>query len=368
MKITFVLPGLPPVPQGGPTIVYRYAEELAARGHAVTVVHCRIPSAPIGLHDWLKSLAWRGRRFYRSRSGRPKWYRLDPAVRSVVARTLRVRSVPEGDAVIATSCETATPVASLPAESGTKYYLIQGYEDWVMDPAVLEDTWRLPMSKIVISRWLLEIAERLGECERTTYIPNGIDLAEFPLVDPPEERKPGSIGLLGHALTHKGTAVGVAAVEALRSEFRDITLTVVGTGERSADLPSWVEYVRNPSRPELARLYNSFALFVHPSTSEGFGLTPAEAMLSGCTVVGYANCGIKEYATNEETALLVPVGDRAALTAAIRRAMTDDQLRYRLARAGRRAVSSLTWERAVDAFESVLTDNVDRSTSLPMRH
>lgn len=367
MKITFVLPGLPQVPQGGPSVVYHYAEGLAARGHDVTVVHCRVPSLPNGFRDWLKSFAWRVKRFCRSRSGRPSWYRLDPAVHSVVARTLRARSVPRGGAVFATSCETASPVAALPGEYGRKYYLIQHYEDWVLEPAVLEATWQLPMHKIVISRWLLETAERLGEGERTTYIPNGIDLGTFPLINPPEERSPCSIGMLGHTLTWKGMTAGVAAVEALRLEFRDLVLTVFGTGERPADLPSWVEYVRNPSKTELSRLYNSFAVFVHPSTSEGFGLTPAEAMLSGCTVVGYANCGIKEYATNEETALLVPVGDRTALTAAIRRAMADDQLRHRLGRAGRRAVSAFTWERAVDALELVLSKEIDRSTSLPMR-
>lgn len=41
MRITFILPDVTPIPNGGVKVVYEYANHLAARGHTVTVVHPR---------------------------------------------------------------------------------------------------------------------------------------------------------------------------------------------------------------------------------------------------------------------------------------------------------------------------------------
>ena len=37
---------------------------------------------------------------------------------------------------------------------GRRFYLIQHFEDWSGDRDQVLRTWRLPMHKIVISRWL----------------------------------------------------------------------------------------------------------------------------------------------------------------------------------------------------------------------
>src|SRR3546814_8277185 len=52
-------------------------------------------------------------------------------------------------------------------------------------------TWKLPLEKLVIARWLKDIAIELGES--TSYQPNAIDTAFFAMAVPPQYRDPPSV-------------------------------------------------------------------------------------------------------------------------------------------------------------------------------
>jgi Glycosyl transferases group 1 len=58
----------------------------------------------------------------------------------------------------------------------------------------------------------------------------------------------------------------------------------------------WVE-ITNVSEAEAARLMGESKVFLSLSRLEGFGLTPLEAMASGCVVAGFTGIGGREYAT-----------------------------------------------------------------------
>jgi len=241
-------------------------------------------------------------------------------------------------------------------EKGAKFYLIQHYENWGRSDAEVDASWRLPMHKVVIARWLEEIGDALGEV--VTYIPNGVDAQEFPLLVVPEKRAPNTIGLLAHDAEWKGTADGVAAIALVRAHFPGTSLTLFGVNPRPTWLPEWANYVENPSHSRLSELYNSFAIFLHASWVEGFPLPPAEAMLSGCALVAAANRGVQEYAIEGRTALLAPVHDPEALALRVSSLLLDPELRCRLAWRGHDALASFTWERAADAMEATLREHV----------
>jgi glycosyltransferase involved in cell wall biosynthesis len=361
VRITFVLPSFRTRPAGGFLVVYRYANELASRGHAVSIVHPRRVGAARSLLDRMKAFTWRMRKQIRWR-GRPPWFRLVDSVNVALVPDLRPANVPNADAVFATASTTAGVVASYPAEKGRKLYLIQHYEDWLLPREELDRTWRLPMHKVVSSQWLREIGVDLGESSRLTHIPYGVELDLFRALIPPEERSPLRVGMLAHHLAFKGMEYGLAALTTVREDFPELNAVAFGAGARPESLPEWMGYVENPTRAELAHLYSSCAVFLHTSVAEGWGLTGAEAIACGCALVAADSGGVRDYAVDGKTALIVPPADPRALADRIIELIQDNAYRVELARSGLKAIQSFTWERAADRLERLIREVCDSSS------
>src|SRR6187549_1094290 len=229
------------------------------------------------------------------------------------------------------------------------FYFVQGYETWD-DPETVRATWRLPLRKIVISRWLEEIADEMGEGSRTSRVPNGVDLEALGVDVPPADRPPRVGALLS---PHKGEET-VAVLEAARERLPELEAATFGAADRPSGLPEWVRYERLPDRATLRRLYNSCSIFLQASRQEGWGLPGSEAMACGCALVTYDNGGSREYASDGETAVVVAVHEPARLTEAIVALAGDRERRLALASRGRERIAEFTWERAVAAMERVL--------------
>jgi glycosyltransferase involved in cell wall biosynthesis len=76
------------------------------------------------------------------------------------------------------------------------------------------------------------------------------------------------------------------------------------------------------------------------SRTEGSPNALLEAMAAGVPVVATAVGGIPEIVTHEESALLVPPGDREGMTEAIRRLLSDEELRTRLVKRAREVIET----------------------------
>jgi glycosyltransferase involved in cell wall biosynthesis len=348
VRIVFVLPRQTRAPVGGFKVVYEYANRLVDRGHRVSVVHAWSCSPPASRLERLRGWRWASR--LRGDRGRiVPWFELDPRVELPLVPHLPLAELPAADATVATAWQTAVPVAEATADGGG-FYLIQHFESWD-DPDAVRATWRLPLHKIVIAAWLEEMAIEMGEGERTSRVPNGLDFDRFGLDLPPGEREPRVGALIS---PHKGPEDVVAALSAARRILPDLAASAFGTRPRRAGLPEWVSYVQLPSQAALRALYNSCAIFLQASHSEGWGLPATEAMACGCALVTYDNGGSREYASDGRTALVVEPGDREGLADAVVRLAGDRELRLRLAAAGRELVGTFTWERATAELERVL--------------
>jgi glycosyltransferase involved in cell wall biosynthesis len=84
-----------------------------------------------------------------------------------------------------------------------------------------------------------------------------------------------------------------------------------------------------------AAMAESHVALVPSVWPEAFGLTALEALAAGCPVVASAAGGLLDLVRHDETGLLVPPGDAAALAAAVNRLLADPSLRTRLCHAGR---------------------------------
>lgn len=356
LRINFVLPCYTPMPIGGYRVVYEYADFLAARGHAVTIVfprHQSPPATPPPL-DFLRKRLWATRKRLINRPLVP-WHALHPGIRLALVPDLLHASIADADVTVATAWSTAPPVAALPAAKGRKFYLIQHHEIWDGPEDQVNATWRLPLRKIVISKWLEEIGTRLGATDMR-HIPNGLDLDRFRVTVPPDDR-PMSVLSLYHHQAIKGVPDALDVLARYHERFPGIPVAMFGAPPRGPDMPEWIRYFQNPDQDELAQhVYNKSVVYLGASLAEGWGLPPAEAMACGCAFVGTDIGGFREFAIHGETALLSPAGDRQAMLRNLVAITEDAALRRSIQHAGTRNIGRFTWERAGSEFERYLLE------------
>jgi glycosyltransferase involved in cell wall biosynthesis len=349
IRINFISAAYTPLPHGGLRVVFEYADFLAGRGHSVTLTFPRHLSPPrTPLHAVRRAL-WGFETRLRNRPLFP-WHRFHPQVRFALVADLSNESVGDADIVVATMWPTATPVLKLSASKGKKYYLIQGYETWAGPEDEVNATWLLPLRKIVIARWLEEIGHRLGAKEMR-YIPNGIDLEHFRIINPPQLRPPHVLSLY-HKSAIKGVSDALAVLEAFHQRFPEIPASMFGAAERGAEIPGWIGYWRNPPQDVLVRdFYNRGTIYLGASLNEGWGLPPAEAMACGCVFIGTDIGGFRDFATHNETALLSPPRDREGMLRNLISVTEDRGLWQRLQQSGTQHIQRFTWERAGTELE-----------------
>jgi L-malate glycosyltransferase len=150
-------------------------------------------------------------------------------------------------------------------------------------------------------------------------------------------------------------------MEAVRERHPDAGAVLFGTAPRPDTLPAWIEYEALPSRSRLRELYNSCAVFLQASRSEGWGLPASEALLCGCALVTVENGGSREFARDGETALVVAPGDVAALSEGAGELLGDAARRQRLAARGAELLGEFTWERSVTELERALAAAAERA-------
>lgn len=337
MKITFLCPHVRIA--GGVRAVLTHADRLAARGHEVVIV---VPAGR-ALRAW-----WRNRAAAKA----PAWM---PALRAgiVWVPEWRADALPQGDAVIATAWQSAQHVADAPARCGRKLYFIQHYESlYHGDRARVDETYRLPLAKIVISSWLAEImAERFASPAAVIVTP--VDPALFHPV-PAAGDGIVSVLMLHHDYAWKGVADGVEAVRRVRARHPALRLVGFGVKPPRGRSP-YDEFVPDPPQERLAWLYSRSPIYLCPSWDEGLGMPPMEAMACGAALCTYDNGGCRDYAFDGRTAVVAPRRDVGALARALDRLVEDAGFRLRIAQEGRRFVTTaFDWDRATTRLEALI--------------
>jgi len=155
----------------------------------------------------------------------------------------------------------------------------------------------------------------------------------------------------------KDHATLFAALEVL--EDLPWSLRLVGDGPDLARWQAWVEHrgwqrrvVFSGLSHDVAALLAQADVFVLASRWEGFPMSILEAMRSGLPVVASNVGGVSEAVIDEQTGLVVPVGDPGALARAIGRLMADRELRHDWGAWGReRFVAEFTFEKMLDKTE-----------------
>jgi alpha-maltose-1-phosphate synthase len=232
---------------------------------------------------------------------------------------------------------------------------------------------------IAVSRETKSDIERLFDVDRARVhvIHNGIDLDQYRKVDSIAALKrhvvdPNKPYLLfvGRITRQKGFQHLLRAIQFMDPGFQIVLCAAApDTPEMAEEMKKAVERAK-AQRPGVIwinemvdqtatrELYSHAAVFVCPSIYEPFGIINLEAMACETAVVASAVGGIKEVVVDGETGFLVPLeqakggsfeptdADKFARDLAVRinQLMTDQQLREKFGKAGRRrAEEQFSW-------------------------
>jgi glycosyltransferase involved in cell wall biosynthesis len=153
---------------------------------------------------------------------------------------------------------------------------------------------------------------------------------------------------IGSLAPHKNLKMLIDAFT--RAELSETDLVIAGGGNprvfRDAGLreAANIHFLGRVSDAELKALYGGAHAFACPSLSEGFGLTPLEAMRMGCPVIATTGGAVPEVCG--DAALYADPSDRAAWSNGLRRIVEDRTLRAHLAAKASERASMFTWEEA----------------------
>lgn len=359
--VTFIMPRTGESPIGGFKVVYEYANRLANDGYQVNIIY-GITSRPIQnpiirygyyICRWFRWLKYKYFKSYSPQS----WFSTHKNIKHLLRYRITENSIPNTTFLFATSWSTAYWVNwyhKIP--STQKFYFIQSFEDWNGDKNAVIHTWKMPLNKIVIAPWLKQIADELGE--KSILIENGFDQNKFHITIPIEKKNKYSVVMLWHDHPLKACDVGLKALTLVKDKYPQFKAVFFGVPSRPKNLPAWIEYHQTPQAQEHLNIYNSSAIFLGPSSKEGFCLTPPEAMLCGCAIVCTNIGGYTVIAQDNKTALLAEVGDYNQLANNIIKLIEDDTLRFKIAHNGLELIKQYTWENAYRKLATTLQEVV----------
>jgi glycosyltransferase involved in cell wall biosynthesis len=360
MRVTFVLPNVNL--RGGVRVVATYAERLLQRGHHVTIAYGH--RQPLSLRHRMKSFL-RGRGWPSANLDDATFLRSFRGEHRFVERWSPVdeRHVPEADAIVATWWETAEWVAKLSPGKGAKAYFIQDHEIFPGQPVDrVRATYRLPMHKIAVSQWLIDImADEYNDTE-VSRVANGVDTELFHAT-PREKQTVPTVGVLYTAVPRKGCDLAFQAVEIARKGIPGLRMVSFGSKPPTLEcpLPRGTSFVLKPPQDRIREIYASCDAWLFPSRHEGFGLPILEAMSCRTPVIGAPAGAAPEILNQGGGVLIKPENPDGMAEAILKMHRMNQQEWSRLSEEAFSIAQQYTWRHSVDLFEQALLRAVQRA-------
>jgi len=157
---------------------------------------------------------------------------------------------------------------------------------------------------------------------------------------------------LGRITMQKGPDYFLEAANLVLQSMKNVRFVMAGTGdmlprmiERAAELrmQDYFHFTGFLKGAELESMFEMSDLYVMPSVSEPFGITPFEAMLHGVPVIISRQSGISEVLTH---VLKVNFWDIEKLASSIISVLSHPELAETLAEAGHHDLQRISWHHA----------------------
>jgi glycosyltransferase involved in cell wall biosynthesis len=262
--------------------------------------------------------------------------------------------------------------------------------DWMSRPLL----WAMRQvdALIGVSEFVVQSLIERGYRTATTYaVLNAIDL---PVWDSTLDPRPVRLELgipagapvvasAGRLFRGKGQHDVVRAVAAIRSEFPDVRLLIIGRDDLQVMQTSYTQELKELAaelgvrenvmflgqRSDMPALLAASDVFVLPSFEEPFGLVFAEALAMKRPVLALANGGAPEVVDHGKSGLLSDPDDHEALANNLATLLRDQPLRARMGEYGRQQVEArFTAERMAGDVARVYASLLSSRSDEPRAH
>ena len=217
-------------------------------------------------------------------------------------------------------------------------------------------SYHLPLHYIVNSEWTKRKFESDGGKEAVVIHP-GVDTNIF---KPLKSAKKNDliIGTIGRRVRFKGLDDLISALKIVfHSGFKFHLRIITQESLNIPELPFLYEIVSPADDTSLARLISGCDIFISASWFEGFALPPLEAMACGVPVITTDSGGVREYAEDGVNCLMTPPKSPEKIAEAVKRLISDEELRTALSVNGRKTAVNNTWVKTVDRLEEFIFNN-----------
>ena len=216
------------------------------------------------------------------------------------------------------------------------------------------------------AEWLVE--KRKVSPDKVMIIPYGVNLEKFNSAQKSIRRQDIGvcdqdvvIGQVSRLNEQKGHTYLIDAAPAIIKAVPNARFVLVGDGPLRNEIEQKIaakglqeHFVLLGFRQDVPDLLPLFDVFALPSLYEGLPNVVLEAMACSLPVVATPVDGTKEAVVDQETGLLVPVGDTAALAQRLIEVVTNQALKVKLGAAGRKRVEAeFSLEGQVNKFEEL---------------
>ncbi len=361
MRITFITP--PMGLGGGSRVIVIYAQALVRMGHTV-----RIVSQPLRPRSLRTILASWIREPGRLNNRPPLASHLDGSGldHRIIDRRRPVTDddVPDADVVIATWWETAEWVNALNPKKGAKVYFIQHHEIFSYLPIDrCESTYRMPLHKIVVARWLQELMQTKYNDKVVDVVPNSVDKTQFYAPDRTKQAVP-TVGVLYTATHWKGLDISLAALQIVRKTFPSLRVISFGNQQptNKLPLPSGARFFYCPPQDKIREIYAACDVWLTASRSEGFNLPAMEAMACRTPVVSTRTGWPEEAINTYLNGVLVDIDDHVGLAKGVNWVLSrSDEDWKTISRNAHETTSESSWQASAEMFEKALKHACCRS-------
>lgn len=350
---------------GGQRVIHIYAQKLTERGHEVLVI-ARPPRKP----TLREKLRWKllkkplpaiarpsASYFDKDKYPRDYDFKFLPEHRPATAA-----DVPDADVVVATWWETAEWVNLFPARKGAKVYFLQHFETFAGPPAQVEATWRLPMHKVCVAEWLIDLAKNKFNDPTAELVSNAVDLDQF--TAPPRGKQPvPTVGVMYSWVDFKGCDISFKAYEIARQTVPNLKLVSIGAVDPhpSLPLPEGTDFRFQPPQDQLKDYYAKCDAWLFGSRSEGFGLPILESMSCRTPVIA-TPAGAAPELVGEGGGILVPMEDPQAMADAILNVVSMNDAEWKaMSDKAWDTAQRHNWDAATDQFEAALKNAMKKS-------